>query len=261
MNYSFLISVYKNDCPKAFNLALESLEAQTVKPSAIILCVDGPVTIPLEKIILEKKKNHLYTIKHITTNVGLAKALNQGLKLCTTDIVLRADADDISLPHRAELQLKEFIKDPELVALSSYVKESNKSIRKVPLEYRDIIKFTKLRSPLNHPSSAFRLQSILSLGGYPEFRRGQDYALWSLIISKGMKLKNIPDVLVTMGGDENLMKRRGLTQLKNELLIIKFQREIKLITFTESILSYLVRTIVRLSPEPIRSELYKITRK
>jgi len=38
-------------------------------------------------------------------NVGLGMALDAGLSFCRYDVVARMDADDISVPHRFEVQV------------------------------------------------------------------------------------------------------------------------------------------------------------
>ena len=67
---------------------------------------DGPLTAELVAVINEWK-NQLDTI--LTTvlleqNVGLAAALNEGLKYCKYELVARMDTDDIAMPERFEKQ-------------------------------------------------------------------------------------------------------------------------------------------------------------
>ena len=52
MNFSVLISVYKNDNPAHFDKALKSIGIdQTLLPNEIILVVDGPTTNDINRII------------------------------------------------------------------------------------------------------------------------------------------------------------------------------------------------------------------
>ena len=50
----------------------------------------------LSKIIEEYKKERIFETLNLSTNVGLAKALNLGLRKITTSYVIRADSDDIN---------------------------------------------------------------------------------------------------------------------------------------------------------------------
>lgn len=52
-NFSVLMSVYKNEKADYLNIALNSIENQTVKPSEIILVEDGPISNSLKKVILK----------------------------------------------------------------------------------------------------------------------------------------------------------------------------------------------------------------
>lgn len=53
INFSVLMCVYKNDNPDHFQQALASVINQTVKPSEIVLVVDGPVPDSIEVVINE----------------------------------------------------------------------------------------------------------------------------------------------------------------------------------------------------------------
>ena len=51
--------------------------------------------------------------------LGLARSLNQGLRLATADLIARQDADDISEPQRLERQLDFLRENPEVALLGS----------------------------------------------------------------------------------------------------------------------------------------------
>ena len=56
-------------------------------------------------------------------NVGLGLALAEGIKNCSYELIARMDSDDISIPNRCELQLREFAQDPLLDVCGGYIKE------------------------------------------------------------------------------------------------------------------------------------------
>ena len=92
------------------------------------------------------------------------------------------DSDDVSLPNRFEQQLKEFENNSNLTIVGGYIQEldsqTNKeiSIRKVPLEDKQIKKFIKTRSPFNHVTVMFKKEDILKVGNY------QPFIIWKIII-------------------------------------------------------------------------------
>src|SRR5690606_4166533 len=109
----------------------------------------GPLTESLYKVIADFKQqyeNNFRTHK-LVKNVGLGPALNTGLKICKNELIARMDTDDISLPNRCELQLKEFEIDPNLTILGTNVDEFYDdpeniiSSRVVPANHQDILQF------------------------------------------------------------------------------------------------------------------------
>lgn len=108
MKFSVLISVYKSDNPEHLETALKSIwDNQILKPDQIVLVQDGPVgdeivnIINNFKAILDDKLSFL----ELSVNLGLARALNEGLRLCKYDLIARMDSDDICFPNRFEKQI------------------------------------------------------------------------------------------------------------------------------------------------------------
>lgn len=53
-SFSVCMSVYRNDKPEDFPLALQSITTkQTLKPSEVVLVIDGPVMNEINKVISE----------------------------------------------------------------------------------------------------------------------------------------------------------------------------------------------------------------
>lgn len=76
---------------------------------------DGPLTDELYAVIKEFTSQHPeLKVISLPTNRGLGKALNEGLKHCSYDLVARMDTDDIAKPDRFEKQLAIFLEHPEI---------------------------------------------------------------------------------------------------------------------------------------------------
>ena len=158
-------------------------------PAEVVVVEDGPITPKTGDVL--KKYTSVLNIKRLALpkNVGLASALNQGLKKCQFDLVARMDADDVAYSNRFSLQVNYMQQNPDIVASSCVVDEIGFDEafvckRMVPTEHEKILTFSKLRSPLNHPAAIFRKKIVERVGGYPLFHKGQDYALWSLLLVK-----------------------------------------------------------------------------
>lgn len=259
------MSVYDKERPEYLSSCLQSLAQQTLKAREVILVEDGPISSELTKVIEEFRDNLNIVSVYLPVNSGLAVALNEGLKRCRFDLVARMDSDDVALPDRFEKQAAFMLSHPDISASSGFIEEFTVagqaiSQRILPLEHDDLVRFAKRRSPLSHPAVMFQRDGVLSVGGYPLFRNAQDYALWSLLIVKGKKLANIPEVLVRMRAGSDLMDRRGFKYFMGEIALLKFQYEIEFLTWREFFVNFVLRAVVRLSPTFIKLWLYKASR-
>jgi len=262
MKISVLMSVYEKENPVYFQESLKSLSLQTKKSDNVVLVEDGPISYALQKIIGYYKDDlNIISVK-LKKNSGLAITLNEGLKYCDGEIVIRMDSDDISLPNRIEKQIRYMKNNPHISVLSAYIEEIDErnnvvGKRLLPIENEEIIKFAKKRNPISHPCSVFRKNDVLSVGGYPLLRKSQDYALWSLMIINGYKFANIDEVLLKMRTGTAFLKRRGLEYLKYEIELLQYQRKIRFLNYYDFITNIIFRSFLRLSPDYIKILLYK----
>ena len=71
--FSVCMSVYKNDNPTYFSVAVRSILTQTVVPSEIILVEDGPVSDELENAVKDLQKSiDILKVIRLPENVGHA---------------------------------------------------------------------------------------------------------------------------------------------------------------------------------------------
>ena len=268
MRFSVLLPVYSKENPTYFNSALLSIwDQQTLKPNQIVLVKDGPLTSELDANIKrwQVKLGEVLTIVELSSNMGLANALNEGLKYCLYDLVARMDSDDIALPQRFQKQVAFMRSNVDIVASSGVIEEFNDEgdavrFRVLPQTHQDLVQFAKFRNPLSHPATIFRRHAVLSVNGYPDFSNSQDYALWSLMIVKGFKLGNIMSVILRMRAGSKMMSRRGFKYFLNEVKVVKFQRSIGFISTYELFFSIISRFIIRLLPSSLKKLFYRALR-
>ncbi len=266
MEFSVLMSVYKNDKKEFLKLAIDSVINQTVKPNEIVIVEDGPIDEDMENLIkdYEKKYKFLKVIRQ-KENTGLGNALRIGLEECTYELVARMDSDDISVPDRFEKQLKEFEKDKELSIVGGFIEEfiddtSNVvGIRDVPLENENIKQYIKSRCPLNHMTVMFKKEEVLKVGNYVEWHYNEDYYLWLRMYLANCKFRNLSDTLVKVRVGQEMYKRRGgLAYFKSEASLQKFMLKNKIITFPKFIYNVLLRLILQvLMPNKLRAFIFK----
>jgi len=268
--FSVLVSLYIQTDPEYLNEALSSIwNSQSLKPSQIVLVKDGPLTPQLNLIIGDWARllSERFVIVELSKNIGLASALNQGLKYCEFELVARMDPDDIATPDRFKLQIEFMSLHPEVSVLSGAVEEwsddmiSLLSTRLLPLHHAELVRFTRYRNPMSHPAVVFKKSAVLSVGGYSTKIFPEDYLLWGLLMSNGFIHANLPNVLVRMRTDESFAKRRGRVFLRGQLDAFNIFRKIGFFSWTQYFASSLVIIVVRLAPQSFRALLYKYARR
>ena len=260
--FSVLIPVYKNDALKHFKAAIKSIyEDQKVKPSQIVISIDGPLPEKLREYLQQLEREPIFTCVWSDVNNGLGIALNKGLEYCRYDIVSRMDSDDVAYPTRFEKQLK-LIESNDLI--SSNLAEFSESIEKVE-SYRkamtkDLISQKYwLRNPFNHPSVMFRKSVVLSAGGYVHMPFFEDWYLWIRMIAQGARCDNVNEPLVYFRSDfRQLNRRRGLTYLKHEIHFVKTLKRQKYITSIQLYTRVAISIMFRLLPMRVFKFITKV---
>ena len=271
MEFSVLMSVYYKENPEYLKRALDSILNQTITADEIVLIKDGPLTKELDDAIANYEEKYIAILRVLSleNNVGLGEALNYGVRHCKYDLIGRMDTDDISLPTRFELQMKEFIENKELALCGGQIAEFENDpqiisgYRKVPLTQAAILKFAKKRNPFNHVTVMFRKQAILESGNYQDMPYFEDYWLWVRILQKGYVVKNIEQVLVNVrAGAEMLARRGGLSYARASYIFLQATYKSGLIFYSEYLERLVIRISVVMMPTCIRKFLYnKILRK
>lgn len=265
MKFSVLMSVYVKENPAYLDECLASLGAQTLLASEIVIVQDGAITDELKSVIYKYSGTLPIKSVKLTENRGLAKALNEGLKHCSNELVARMDTDDVSLPHRFERQVTFMFTHPGVDVSSAWIEERDQRmdkllfVKQLPLTHDDILKFSKKRNPISHPVSIFRKTAVMSVGAYPNIFP-EDYALWSLMLVKGHRFENIPETLLYMRTGADFITRRGLNFFKGEWCLLKYQRAIGFLNYYEFCINLLIRVAIRLPPAKVRAFFYKFAR-
>lgn len=265
MPFSVLLSVYNKEYPSYLKQSLDSLFAQTLLPDEIILVEDGPLDAELNAVVTEYQSRYP-TLKVIPLphNQGLGKALNEGLKHCSYELVARMDTDDIAKPERFERQTQIFKEHPDIDVCSAWIDEFENtptiitSTRKLPEYEQEVIRYAQSRNPINHPVVMFKKSAVLAVNGYQHFPLFEDYYLWIRMLMNGYKFYNIQESLLYFRTTSDMFKRRGgWKYIKTE---IKFQLTIHKMGFIPTSLCIKnigIRLTVRLIPNFLRKIIYK----
>jgi glycosyltransferase involved in cell wall biosynthesis len=215
LDISVLMAVYARENPVYLAKSLESICAQTYSCNEIVLVEDGPLPEELSNIIDSFRDRATIVSVRLPLNVGLATALNEGLRHCHCSLVARMDADDICFPERFEVQARAFDKDASLSIVGSFAIEIDESgvrgcLRRMPVSHERIVD-NLWACPLIHPAVMFRRESIIGLGGYDgSLKRRQDYELWFRCAVNGLRFFNCDRPLLLYRFSRNALRKQPI---------------------------------------------------
>lgn len=272
MNQKFSVAmcVYGGDDPVFFDDAVGSIVDQTLKPSEIVLTVDGPIPEKIQQII-QKYQEKLYTttiefkVIYLEKNMGHGEARRICFENCSHELIALMDADDLSVPERFEKQLAYFENDPELSIvggnIQEFIGEPTNCVGKriVPESNVDIKTYMKKRCPMNQVTVMFRKKDVAEVGGYVDWYCDEDYYLWVRMALGEKKFANVVDNLVNVRvGKEMYQRRGGWKYFKSEAKLQSFMLKKGVIRVPRYLVNVSERLILQvLMPNKVRGFLFQ----
>ena len=189
----------RGECPY-IKEALGSVAQSTFAPFEVLIINDGMSQSAVDVVSQFKQK---FELKLITNEgSGLVDALNTGLKNAEGEFIARLDNDDLMLPSRLEIQIRQFEINPTLVALGSecvYINSEGVEVGKshYPMGVLNFHPGFSTSCLLAHPSTMFRRDEANYIGGYRTVFKwngtdiGEDFDFWLRMAKRG-EIVNIP---------------------------------------------------------------------
>lgn len=265
MDYSVLMSVYKNTDKNEFVECIDSLRVQDPAPKEIVCVIDGPVAGELAAQIEKYGKDPLFVFVPLEQNVGLGNALREGTARCSCEWIARMDSDDICAPDRMQKQVAYLESHPDVDVLGSNIaefigtKDNVVSERKVPEGHDGICDYLKKRCPFNHMTVFIRKTALEKAGGYLHWHYNEDSYLWVRMYLAGARFANIAENLVFARINEATFQRRGgYKYYKSERDLFKFMYKNKVIGYFDYLVAKTIRFVVQvLMPNRVRQWFFK----
>jgi glycosyltransferase involved in cell wall biosynthesis len=262
--FALLMPVYGGDDAAHFTKAFTSSVAQqTRRPDQVVLVQDGPVPDELAAAIEAAIAASAVPVVHhvIAENVGLTRALTEGLALSEHDIVARMDADDISLPERFAKQVPLIEGGLDLVGtgMLEFLDDDGSIVgKRVPrTDAADIAAYARFHDPFSHPTVVYRRSVVDRVGGYQPMGLMEDYWLFARMIAGGAAVGNLAEPLVMYRvGAGAYARRGGRAQWRSERALQRALRGIRFTTRGQYLRNVSVRGVYRFVPEPVRRRLY-----
>ena len=220
-DFSVSMCVYAGDRAEHFDTALQSVAAQSLLPTELVLAVDGPIP-PATETVIDKYRGVFadagvaFSLVRLEENRGHGVARRASFERCACPLIALMDADDISEKQRFEKQIAAFAADPTLSIVGGHVAEFADNDperivarRLVKLTDAEIKEDMKARCPMNQPTVMFKKEDVEAVGGYVDWFCNEDYYLWIRLALAGKRFCNIDACLVRMRVDGDYYKRRG----------------------------------------------------
>jgi len=106
------------------------------------------------------------------TNKGIGFSLNKGIKLCSYDLIIKMDSDDIMFPNRILKQMEYMNNNPNVMICGSQINCFKDSISNIINTTNhssitwDEYKVIKSHWISNHPSLCYRKKAVIDAGNY-----------------------------------------------------------------------------------------------
>lgn len=184
--------------------AVDSILQQTFSNFEFFI-IDDCSTDDTIAIIEKYNDPRIHIIKN-KTNQGLGYSLSLGVALSRGEYIARMDADDVSFPSRFEKQIAYLREHRDVICvgtgakkigtISLFAKFFSRTIRPA-CDYEEIKAWLLIGTPILHPSVMFsaKLLKKTGLNYNPDFKKAQDFELWSRMIWKGI-IRNMDDILL-----------------------------------------------------------------
>ncbi|WP_174803436.1 glycosyltransferase [Martelella limonii] len=263
--FTVLMAVYHKDSPELFRNALESVFLNSLAPNAVLVVADGPLTPQLDDVLSDfGSREPTLGVVRLPANLGLANALNEGLKHVETEWVARADSDDRNHEDRFAKQAAALLAaGEELDIIGSAIREIDQdgtqlAVRRTVSGHDAIISYATRRSPFNHMTVWYRAAFAQKVGGYPDIFLKEDYGLWASMIQAGARCENLSDITVDAMTGREMYKRRG--GLKYAIAEVKLQKHLAKCNVKPNYIAIIdgfVRASIFLMPASFRSVVYR----
>ena len=274
-DFSVSMCVYGRDNPEHFNASIYSVINQTLKPTEIVLTVDGPIPETIEKVIQNSKSicddnGVKFKVIRLGKNMGHGEARRICFDNCSCDLIALMDADDLSVPTRFEKQMDYLASKPDVSVVGGYITEfitvgnptdisKTAGKRFVPETDEDIKLYMQKRCPMNQVTVMFKKADVAEVGGYIDWYCEEDYYLWIRLALAGKKFGNIPENLVNVRvGEEMYQRRGGWKYFKSEAGIQRLLWKKKMIGYPRFLINVSERFVIQiLMPNGIRGWLFQ----
>ena len=209
------------DAAATLDAALDSILAQRGPALELIAIDDGSRDDGPRRVLARAEHDErVVVLMSEAPGVGIARALNHGLRVARAPLIARMDADDVALPGRLAAQVDALAAQPGVAALGTRVEVFSDEPSGVAEGMQRYVAWQNalidprahraqlfVESPLCHPSVLMRRAALEAIGGYRDGMFAEDYDLWLRLDAAGFGLAKLPEVLLRWRQSERAATR------------------------------------------------------
>lgn len=198
-----------------------SILAQTYDDFELIIIDDGSTDSTPTILASFVRADDRVRVMRNAGNSGIPVSVNRGLDAAAGELVARMDADDVSPPHRLQVQVAYLDAHPDVAAAGSRYEEFTTDVN---VRTPGRIPAGGLRGgnpPFPQSSMLARRTAITAAGAYdPRFNVAEDHDLFLRMAHAGCRFAVLDDTLLHRRlHDDNVSRRRRRLQLEQNLII------------------------------------------
>ena len=150
-------------------------------------------------------------------NKGIGYTLNKGINMCSHELIIKMDSDDIMMPDRIHKQLEFMFANPHIAICGSQIKCFKGSINNVisvtnhPSLTWEQYKKNPSHWFSNHPSLCYRKSAVIAAGNYDvnKSRMTEDFELTLRMLKMHKYIHNLKEPLLYYRLHENQVTHQG----------------------------------------------------
>ncbi len=213
--------------------ALESILEQTLTEWELIVIDDGSTDATANIVRGYAEKDSRIRFFSNETNLELSASLNKGIGLAQTDLIARADADDINLPERLAKQYEYMQLHDEIDVLGTAAYLLDETGHRVnsfsyPSTHAELNDLSFLKNLFFHPSVMIRRRFFETAGQYdPSYPNAEDKEIWLRGLNVGCRYANLSEPLIEYSTDGFVKSWRSIFKNAHSLLRMAGELDVK----------------------------------
>jgi mannosyltransferase OCH1-like enzyme len=222
---SILISSYNTKC-SYIQECLESIKHQQGLFNIELVWINDGSDVLNTAILKSCLDNFAKTTRFTTIvyeendgNKGIGYTLNKGITMCSNEIIIKMDSDDIMVSNRIGMQLQYMFMNPTVAICGGQINMFKDNPRNVvnKTDHKsltfDAFKTNPSHWFVNHPTLCYRKSCVLAAGNYDvTWVKTEDFELMLRMLKKYGYIHNMSNVLLYYRLHENQITHNGCSE-------------------------------------------------